>query len=270
MNIQIRSCTYCEKRVEFLRTTGQKCPLRHCSRCTNVWYCDETCQEKDWPRHKPHCKAEYAGLHKKLHDFEYYVYGHKWVREDMFNKFQAMKKECGKGVLYVTFERDDLVQLVKDLPTNKLTKFPREYGFVGLDSASAVFHDVKDLHRNNDMDKGFILLTEIKSTPVFSIVYLKVKSNEPRVAISVVQKGETLKETRKNEVRAIRSAMQMKGLTDEQINTLASAEFDEYIQTGEFVYFEIPDEDGQPFVFFLGVTDDLMEQTLQARKASGK
>ncbi|KAI0324944.1 hypothetical protein GY45DRAFT_1288114 [Cubamyces sp. BRFM 1775] len=31
--------------------------LKACSGCTKVRYCSQACQKKDWPRHKPHCKA---------------------------------------------------------------------------------------------------------------------------------------------------------------------------------------------------------------------
>ncbi|KAH9885997.1 hypothetical protein C8Q73DRAFT_658897 [Cubamyces lactineus] len=57
--------------VSYLETVGRvpeahKCSvcrgrgqpkLKACSGCTKVRYCSQACQKKDWPRHKPQCKA---------------------------------------------------------------------------------------------------------------------------------------------------------------------------------------------------------------------
>ena len=31
--------------------------LKSCARCMDTYYCDSSCQRKDWPRHRLHCAA---------------------------------------------------------------------------------------------------------------------------------------------------------------------------------------------------------------------
>ena len=44
-------CFHCGK-------SGAK--LRSCGQCHRAYYCDRECQRKDWPRHKPACRAAVA------------------------------------------------------------------------------------------------------------------------------------------------------------------------------------------------------------------
>ncbi|XP_022092712.1 uncharacterized protein LOC110980389 [Acanthaster planci] len=54
-----KSCSYCKK-------TGD---LKQCSGCNNAWYCNATCQRKNWAAHKADCKGiqeRITGLSQKL------------------------------------------------------------------------------------------------------------------------------------------------------------------------------------------------------------
>ena len=53
---QIFVCFHCGK-------SGAK--LRSCSQCHRAYYCDRECQRRDWPRHKPACKAAVAAEAKR-------------------------------------------------------------------------------------------------------------------------------------------------------------------------------------------------------------
>ena len=46
----VSSCGYCIK-------TDQK--LLECARCHFMWYCNDVCQKKHWPTHKPNCYSKY-------------------------------------------------------------------------------------------------------------------------------------------------------------------------------------------------------------------
>ena len=39
-----------------LESCGKLSAKQRCTRCKNVWYCDEKCQKLDWKQHKINCK----------------------------------------------------------------------------------------------------------------------------------------------------------------------------------------------------------------------
>ncbi|KAF2672771.1 hypothetical protein BT63DRAFT_136176 [Microthyrium microscopicum] len=46
------SCFHCGK----IAADGVGQPLRKCSGCMRVWYCDKSCQKKHWKAHKTYCE----------------------------------------------------------------------------------------------------------------------------------------------------------------------------------------------------------------------
>jgi alpha-tubulin suppressor-like RCC1 family protein len=61
-NITVRELQQEQQHAYGTQQRGTNRKLRRCLQCQSVWYCCVSCQRKDWPNHRAHCRAAAAQL----------------------------------------------------------------------------------------------------------------------------------------------------------------------------------------------------------------